>query len=40
MNVSDKDPERYVDDVERDIAQTRASDGSLGIGSLKGRRQL
>ncbi len=39
VNVSDKDPKRYVDDVERDIAQARPSDGSLGIGSLKGRRQ-
>jgi Hemerythrin HHE cation binding domain len=37
VNVSDKDPQRYVDDVERDIAAARPSDGSLGIGSLKGR---
>ena len=40
VDTSDKDPERYVDDIERDIAQTRSGDGSLGIGSLKGRRQL
>ena len=40
VNVSDKDPERYVEDIERDIAQTRTGDGSLGIGSLKGQRQL
>ena len=39
VNVADKDPQRYVDEVERDIAQARPSDGSLGIGSLKGRRQ-
>ncbi len=39
VNVSDKDPRRYVDDVEREIVQSRPSDGSLGIGSLKGRRQ-
>ena len=39
VNVSDKDPQRYVDEVVRDIAQGRPSDGSLGIGSLKGRRQ-
>jgi hemerythrin HHE cation binding domain-containing protein len=37
VNVSDKDPQRYVDDVERAIATGRPSDGSLGIGSLKGR---
>ena len=36
VNVSDKNPERYVETIERDIAQTRAGDGSLGIGSLKG----
>jgi hypothetical protein len=40
VNVSDKNPERYVETVEADIAQTRAGDGSLGIGSLKGQRQL
>jgi hypothetical protein len=40
VNVSDKNPERYVENIERDIAQTRAGDGSLGIGSLKGQRQL
>jgi hypothetical protein len=40
VNVSDKNPERYVETIERDIAQTRAGDGSLGIGSLKGQRQL
>ena len=40
VNVSDKNPERYVGTIERDIAQTRAGDGSLGIGSLKGQRQL
>ncbi len=39
VNVSDKDPQRYVEDVEREIAQTRPGDSSLGIGSLKGRRQ-
>jgi len=39
VNVSDKDPERYVENIERDIAQTRTGDGSLGIGSLKGQRQ-
>jgi len=38
VNVSDKDPQRYVDDVERDIAAARTGDGSLGIGSLKGRQ--
>jgi hypothetical protein len=40
VNVADKDPERYVEDIERDIAQNRVSDSSLGIGSLKGRPQL
>jgi len=40
VNVSDKNPERYVETIERDIAQTRTGDGSLGIGSLKGQRQL
>jgi hypothetical protein len=40
VNVSDKNPERSVETIERDIAQTRAGDGSLGIGSLKGQRQL
>jgi hypothetical protein len=40
VNVSDKDPQRYVEDVEREIAHTAAGDGSLGIGSLKGRRQI
>ena len=40
VNVSDKNPERYVDTIEREIAQTRTGDGSLGIGSLKGQRQL
>jgi len=35
VNVSDKNPERYVETIERDIAQTRAGDGSLGIGSLR-----
>jgi Hemerythrin HHE cation binding domain len=38
VDVSDKDPQRYVDDVERNIAAARTSDGSLGIGSLKGRQ--
>jgi hypothetical protein len=40
VNVSDKNPERYVETIERDIVQTREGDGSLGIGSLKGQRQL
>jgi hypothetical protein len=37
VNVSDKNPERYVETIEREIAQTGAGDGSLGIGSLKGQ---
>ena len=40
VNVSDKNPERYVETIERDIVQTREGDGSLGIGSLKGQRRL
>jgi hypothetical protein len=39
VNVSDKDPQRYVDDIEREITSVEPTDGSLGIGSLKGRRQ-
>jgi hemerythrin HHE cation binding domain-containing protein len=38
VNVSDKDPQRYVEDVERELGQPATSDGSLGIGSLRGRR--
>ena len=34
LDVSDKDPEEYVRDVERDISAT-PGDGSLGIGSLR-----
>ncbi len=34
LDTSDKDPQGYVRDVERDLGP---SDGSLGIGSLKGR---
>jgi hypothetical protein len=42
IDVNDKDPETYVRDIERELHQTpdggpRASDGSLGIGSLKGK---
>ncbi len=37
VNVADKDPQRYVDEIEREI-DSSPSDGSLGIGSLKGRR--
>jgi len=42
IDVSDKDPEDYVRDIERELHETgdggpRASDGSLGIGSLKGK---
>ena len=40
VNVSDKNPERYVGNIERDIAENRTGDGSLGIGSLKGQCQL
>jgi hypothetical protein len=39
IDVSDKDPQRYVDDVERDIAAARPSESSLGIGSLKGQHR-
>lgn len=42
VEVADKDPEEYVQEVEEQIASDTsgaeaASDGSLGIGSLKGR---
>ncbi len=41
LDTSDKDPEGYVREVERELdpsdETTRMSDGSLGIGSLKGR---
>jgi hypothetical protein len=40
VNVADKNPQRYVENIEREIGQTRTGDGSLGIGSLKGQRQL
>jgi hypothetical protein len=40
VNVADKNPQRYVENIEREIGQTRTADGSLGIGSLKGQRQL
>jgi hypothetical protein len=40
LDVSDKDPEGYVREAEREITSTdpdAGSDGSLGIGSLKGK---
>ncbi|MHA6794562.1 hemerythrin domain-containing protein [Pseudonocardia bannensis] len=39
LDTGDKDPERYVRDIEREIdpPDDRTVDGSLGIGSLKGR---
>lgn len=42
IDVGDKDPQAYVRDIEDDLQQAgdggaRASDGSLGIGSLKGK---
>jgi hypothetical protein len=40
VNVADKNPQRYVENIEREIGQTRTGDGSLGIGSLRGQRQL
>lgn len=36
LDTSDKDPERYLRSVEDDVAPG-PEDGSLGIGSLKGR---
>ncbi|GAB7066787.1 hemerythrin domain-containing protein [Mycobacterium hodleri] len=35
LDISDRDPQAYVDGVEADSAQTK--DTSLGIGSLKGQ---
>jgi hypothetical protein len=40
LDTSDKDPEAYVRDIENEIDPSTdgsAGDGSLGIGSLKGR---
>lgn len=41
IDVRDKDPDAYVRDIERDIHSgdrgAQATDGSLGIGSLKGK---
>jgi len=40
LDVSDKDPEGYVREAEREITSTdpdAGSGGSLGIGSLKGK---
>lgn len=37
VDISDKDPAGYVAAVEHEIDPARYSDGSLGIGSLKGR---
>jgi hypothetical protein len=40
LDTADKEPEAYVRDIEREIAQPDdgpAGHGSLGIGSLKGR---
>jgi len=42
VDVEDKDPEEYVDEIESELhpndddATTRRTDGSLGIGSLRG----
>jgi len=36
LDASDKDPDSYVRDIEDELG-TGGSDGSLGIGSLKGR---
>jgi Hemerythrin HHE cation binding domain len=42
VDVEDKDPEEYVDEIESDLhpnddgSTARRTDGSLGIGSLKG----
>jgi hypothetical protein len=42
VDVEDKDPEEYVDEIESDLhpnddgATARRTDGSLGIGSLRG----
>jgi hypothetical protein len=42
VDVEDKDPEQYVDEIESDLhpnddgATDRRTDGSLGIGSLRG----
>ncbi|WP_214369733.1 hemerythrin domain-containing protein [Pseudonocardia sp. H11422] len=39
LDTGDKDPERYVRDIDHEIdpPDDRTTDGSLGIGSLKGR---
>ena len=40
LDVSDKDPEGYVRETEREVTSTdpdAGSSGSLGIGSLKGK---
>ena len=40
VNVADKDPERYVEDIERDIAQTRGERRLARDRQSEGRRQL
>ena len=43
VDTDDKDPEQYVDEIEAELhpnddgSQERRADGSLGIGSLRGR---
>jgi hypothetical protein len=43
VDVEDKDPEEYVDEIQSDLhpndddASARRTDGSLGIGSLRGK---
>jgi hypothetical protein len=44
VDTEDKDPEQYVDEIESELhpnddgSQERRTDGSLGIGSLRGQR--
>jgi hypothetical protein len=44
VDIEDKDPEQYVDEIESELhpnddgSQERRTDGSLGIGSLRGQR--
>ena len=43
VDTDDKDPEQYVDEIESELhpnddgSQERRTDGSLGIGSLRGQ---